>query len=108
MTRKEGTPPSETEKTIAQYAPLVGAGAVAALGMLSPKLKSLTMPTLIGAALVFALQLWQASKTAPKGTRGYIGAGRYPLLQGAGNVARTINTTRGAGNVARTLDALAY
>jgi hypothetical protein len=102
MTRKAGTPPTETEKTVIEYAPLVGAGAVAALGMVAKKFKLLTMPALIGGALYFALMKYKDSKAAAP--KGYIGAGRYPLLQGAGNVSRTINM-QGAGSVQRVLNA---
>jgi hypothetical protein len=95
--RGEGKPPSETEKTIIEYSPLVGAGAVFAIGMLAPKFKSLGIPAAIGAALVFALA--KMRETKPKA------ANAYNRLGGAGNVTRVLNS--GAGNVARVLNTTA-
>lgn len=86
----------QTLPPIAQrFAPLVGAGAVAALAAVAPKFKTLTMPALIGGAAVMALDWFMARNNTPA-------AGAYRRLAGAGNVARTL-APNGAGNVARTL-----
>lgn len=99
--RGKDKPPTETEKTIAEFAPLVGAGVIAGLGFLVPKYKAMTMSAVIGAALVFALGKYQASQ---KGAGYYHAARGYNQLRGAGNVARVLNSPAGAGNVARVLN----
>jgi hypothetical protein len=90
----------ELPQVVKDYAPLAGAGVVAGLAMLAPKWKALTMPALIGGAAVVALNMF-LSRNTPPAAKGYY------RLNGAGNVARTINATSGAGNVARTINAVA-
>jgi len=101
--RAKGKPASETEKTVAEYAPLVGAGVMAGLGYFVPKYKPLMMPAVIGAALVFALGKYQASKAKAEAGAGYYAARGYNQLRGAGSVARTLMAPSGAGSVARVL-----
>ena len=100
--RAKDKPASETEKTVAEYAPLVGAGVMAGLGYFVPKYKPLMMPAVIGAALVFALGKYQASKAKTEAA-GYYAARGYNQLRGAGSVARTLTAPSGAGSVARVL-----
>lgn len=82
-------------QAVKDFAPLAGAGVIAALAMLA-KRPDWTMPALIGGGLVTLLNKFVTPA----------GAGAYYRLRGAGNVQRALtNDMRGAGSVQRVLSA---
>lgn len=87
-------------QAVKDYAPIAGAGVAALLESLTPRFRSLVIPTVVGGIAVQALSTWLTSKP-PVSAKGYY------RLPGAGNVARTVNAMSGAGNVARTINAAA-